>query len=147
VPKVSAVDVSPRTVAAYVLSSFTGTSTDVPAAVRDLSLSQLRLLYTIRRDGPQTMGQIADLYGVGHAAATGVVERIERHALIERRHRADDRRIVECHLTAGGNALLDDLAGFRQESLERDLSVLDPADLAEFDRLVRLIATRRREPS
>jgi DNA-binding MarR family transcriptional regulator len=138
--------VSPDAVAQSLLTTFAQPTTDLPEAVRDLSLSQIRLLYVLRRDGPQAMGRIAGLYGVGHAAATGVVQRIERHGLIERRHRADDRRMVECHLTRAGQALLDDLAGIHQESLEHALSVLAPDELADLDRLIRLIATRSQEP-
>jgi DNA-binding MarR family transcriptional regulator len=138
--------VSPRDVTDSLFAAFMRPTPDLPAAGRDLSLSQLRLLYVLRRDGPLAMGRIAELYEVGHAGATGVVERIERHGLVERRHRADDRRMVECHLTQAGKALLDDLAGLHQDSLERALAVLTPDELAELDRLIRLIATRSQEP-
>ena len=107
---------------------------------------QLRLLYVLRRDGPMSMGRIAELYEVGHAGATGLVDRIQRHGLVARRHRADDRRMVECHLTEAGGALLDELTGFHRESLERTLSVLTPDELAQFDHLIQLITTRSQEP-
>ena len=129
------------------LTAFIKPTADTPpAAGRDLSLSQLRLLYVLRRDGPMAMGRIADLYEVGHAGATGIVERIERHGLVERRHRRDDRRMVECHLTEAGGTLLGELAGFHHESLQRTLSVLTPDELAQLDHLIRLIATRTQEP-
>jgi DNA-binding MarR family transcriptional regulator len=88
------------------------------------------------------MGRIADMYEVRHTGATGIVERIERHGLLERRHRADDRRVVECRLTRAGEELLDELAGLSRASLERALSVLTADELRELDRLLRLVTHR-----
>jgi len=34
--------------------------------------------------------------GSGAATASGIVERVERHGLVARQHRLDDRRVVEC---------------------------------------------------
>lgn len=98
----------------------------------------------LRRDGPQSIGRIADCFGIGAAAASGYVERIERHGLLERRHRTDDRRVVECHLTDSGGKLLDDMAGGRVEAMRGALSVLTPEELADFDRLITIIAARTR---
>jgi DNA-binding MarR family transcriptional regulator len=124
------------------MAAFFRPDVDIPARARDLSLGQLRLFFLIRTEGPLTMGRIAELFGTGQAAATGFVERIERHGFLERRHRSDDRRVVECHLTAEGAMLLDELGGLHRESLARALSVLTDEELGEFDRLLRLIGTR-----
>lgn len=109
---------------------------------RDLTFGQLKTLVMLRRDGPLSIGRIAESFDIGAAAASGYVERIERHGLIERKHRTDDRRVVECHLTESGERLLDDMAGGRVEAMRRALSVLTPDELADFDRLVTIIATR-----
>jgi DNA-binding MarR family transcriptional regulator len=107
-----------------------------------MTFGQLKTLFMLRREGPLSIGHIAESFGIGAAAASGYVERIERHGLVERRHRTDDRRVVECHLTDAGGKLLDDMAGGRTEAMRRALSVLTPEELAEFDRLITLIATR-----
>lgn len=112
---------------------------------RDVTLGQLKTLFMLRRYGPQPIGRIAQSCGIGAAAASGYVERIERHGLVERRHRTDDRRVVECHLTASGEQLLDDLGGTRVDAIRRALGALTPEELAEFDRLVMLIASRKAE--
>jgi DNA-binding MarR family transcriptional regulator len=96
----------------------------------------------IRREGPLSISRVAESVGVGAAAASGFVERIERHGLVERHHRTDDRRIVDCHLTEAGERLLDELAGVQTEALRRALSVLTPAERLEFDQLLRAIAAR-----
>jgi DNA-binding MarR family transcriptional regulator len=116
---------------------------DIPAAARDLTIGQLRLLMMIRRSGPLRMHRVADSFQVGQTGATGLVERIERHGLVERRHRSDDRRVVECHLTESGNDILDELSGLRTRGLKESLSTLSQDQLADFLRLLRVIASKR----
>jgi len=113
-----------------------------PAPVRDLTLGQLRLLFLLR-SGPQPMGAIADVFDLSSTAATGFVDRVERHGLVERRHRLDDRRIVECVLTADGQHFLDEVVGVRIESVRTALGVLSPRQLSGFHRLVRTIIERQ----
>lgn len=113
---------------------------DWPA--RDITLGQLKTLFMLRAQGPLAIGRIAETFGIGAAAASGYVERIERHGLVERRHRTDDRRIVDCHLTESGSALLEELAGLRSDALRSALAVLSADELAEFDRLLTVIASR-----
>jgi DNA-binding MarR family transcriptional regulator len=111
---------------------------------RDITLGQLKTLFMLRSEGAVSIGHLAESFGIGAAAASGYVERIERHGLVERRHRTDDRRIVECHLTASGRKLLDELAGVRIEALRRSLSVLTIEERTELDRLLLVIASRTR---
>jgi len=114
-----------------------------PSPARDLTLGQVRLLFLLRHDGPQPMGRIAEVFDLSTTASTGFVARVERHGLVTRRHRSDDRRIVECALTETGRKFLDELSGIRLDVTREALSALEPADLAEFGRLVRLIRDRR----
>jgi MarR family transcriptional regulator, organic hydroperoxide resistance regulator len=117
-----------------------------PAPARDITLGQLRLLFLIRRDGPQPMGRIGEVFDLTPAAATGFVDRIERHGLVERRHRSDDRRVVETTLTENGRHFLEELSGIRIDTIRRAISALQRSDLAEFDRLLGIIRDHQ-EPS
>ncbi len=83
------------------------------------------------------MGRVAEWLGVGLPAASGIVDRVERHGLLERRRRDDDRRVVECALTGKGRALLDEIAGMRREIMRQTLEGLSDDDLAELSRLAR----------
>jgi DNA-binding MarR family transcriptional regulator len=109
---------------------------------RDVTLGQLRTLFMVRSEGPISIGRLAESFGIGAAAASGYVERIERHGLVERRHRTDDRRIVDCHLTESGRRLLDELAGVQTEALRRALTVLTPEERLALDTLLREISAR-----
>lgn len=108
----------------------------------ELTFSQVRVLFLLRDQGPVTMSQLASVLGVTAATASGVVDRIERHELVARRHRADDRRVVECALTEEGERLLREMAGAHVDALRQTLGVLSPAELAEFNRLLGLIVER-----
>jgi len=112
---------------------------------QDLTLAQVRTLFLIAHEAPLPMGRIAEILGVSVASASGIVDRLERHGLVMRRHRTDDRRIVDCVLTEAGRGLIDEMSGQRIEMARRALDVLSPDELQEFHRLVCLIADRSAE--
>jgi DNA-binding MarR family transcriptional regulator len=109
---------------------------------QDLTLAQVRTLFLIAHEAPLPMGRIADILGVSVASASGIVDRLERHGLVSREHRTDDRRIVECVLSDIGRELIDEMSGRRIDAARRALAVLTPDELAEFHRMIRLIADR-----
>lgn len=113
-----------------------------PAPARDLTLGQIRLLFQLLREGPQPMGRIAKAFDLSSTASSGFVARIERHGLVERRHRSDDRRVVECTLTEAGTRFLHGISGMRLDLIRQRLAVLEPDELAEFGRLLGLVRDR-----
>ena len=116
---------------------------EMPAWVAaELTSGQLRLLFKLSRQGPTSMSGIGEWLGTSLSSVTGTVERLERHGLVERRHGADDRRIVEVHLSDPGRELVADILGIRLESIRRFLGALDPDELGDLDRLLRLIIER-----
>jgi DNA-binding MarR family transcriptional regulator len=119
--------------------------TTPPELARDLTISQVRLLAVLRREGPQSMGAIADRFELSPTAVTGFVQRVERHGLVERRHRSDDRRVVECALSESGRGLIDALSGLRLDAIRRSLSVLAPADLATLHGLLAPLRDQRED--
>jgi DNA-binding MarR family transcriptional regulator len=125
------------------LGAFQAVPRDVPPSpARDLTLGQIRLLFQLLREGPQPMGRIAEVFDLSSTASSGFVARIERHGLVERRHRSDDRRVVECALTEAGTRFLHGISGMRLDLIRQRLAALEPDDLAEFERLLRLIRDR-----
>jgi DNA-binding MarR family transcriptional regulator len=144
VPEVSMNDRLVTEIAADLHTTFSRMPRETPPSlVRDLTLGQIRLLFLLSREGPQPMGRIGEVFDLSSTASTGFVERIERHGMVTRRHRSDDRRVVECALTDAGKQFLDELTGIRLDVTRRALSALDPTDLAEFGRLLRMIRARQ----
>ena len=111
-------------------------------ANNDLTFGQLRLLFILGHAGPISIGQLAERLGVTAATASELIDRVERRGLVSRRHRADDRRIVECLISDEGSRLLAQITGARQQAARRLLSVLTDEELADLDRLLATIAER-----
>ncbi len=108
----------------------------------NLTFGQLRVLFLLRDEGPVSIGTVAERLRVSLASASETIDRIERRKLVVRQHSADDRRVVECRLSEDGERLVQEIAGVRLEGMRRLLGVLTLGELAEFDRLIRLIEAR-----
>lgn len=118
---------------------------DVPEwAAQELTFSQSRLLFLLSNHGPSPMSSVAEWLGVGLPTASGSVERLERHGLVARQHRLDDRRVVECQLTEAGQRLIGEISGMRLVVLRRFLSVLTEDELADMARLITIVYERTR---
>ncbi len=97
-----------------------------------ISVVHLHLLFVLKAEGPMSMTRVAEGLGVSMAGATGVVDRMERRGLVERRHTTEDRRIVNVHLTEGGGAILTALDVDRRLRLARLVTELTDQELAGF---------------
>jgi DNA-binding MarR family transcriptional regulator len=118
---------------------------EIPAwAEQELTFGQMRLLFLLGRHGPSPMSRIAEWLGVGLPTASGVIERVERHGLVVRQHRVDDRRVVDCQLTDAGRRLIDQIYGMRLETMRQFLGVLKEAELAQMAGLLRTVVERSR---
>jgi DNA-binding MarR family transcriptional regulator len=93
------------------------------------------------------MGRIAEEFDLSTTAASGFVARMEHHGLVERHHRSDDRRVVECALTESGTQFLDALFGVRLDAVRSALAVLTPRQLSGFHRLLGHIGDRLERPA
>lgn len=111
-------------------------------ANNELTFGQLRLLFILGNAGPISIGRLAEKLGVTAATASELIDRLERRGLVLRRHRADDRRVVECRLSGEGARLLAQIAGARRQASRRMFSVLTQKELADFDRLLRVMSER-----
>jgi DNA-binding MarR family transcriptional regulator len=109
---------------------------------QELTFAQMRLLFLLERHGPTPVSRVAEWFGVGLPAASGIVDRVERHGLVERRHRLDDRRVVECSLTGEGRQLIEDVTGIQRRRMRQLLGVLTEAELADFAHLLSTVRDR-----
>ncbi len=79
-----------------------------------LSLVHLNVLTALEAEGPLSMKRLAELMDVSDASATGIVDRMEKRGLVERRHGTGDRRVVLVHATEAGTKVFSDLASHRR---------------------------------
>ena len=95
---------------------------------RDLTLSQLAALATLHREGPQTIGELANAENVKPPSMTRTVNCLEELGLVSRRAHASDGRQVVVALTAKAEAVLAEDRRRRDAWLKRHLADLTDAE-------------------
>jgi DNA-binding MarR family transcriptional regulator len=97
-----------------------------------LTPSQITALATVGREGPLTLGALADTEHVTPPSMTKVVERLEGLGLIERRADPVDRRRVLAAVTPAGEAALATARARKDALLSTRIAELDPDELARL---------------
>jgi DNA-binding MarR family transcriptional regulator len=97
-----------------------------------LTPSQITALATVGREGPLTLGALADTEHVTPPSMTKVVERLEGLGLIERRIDPVDRRRVLAAVTPAGEAALATARARKDALLSTRIAELDPDELARL---------------
>jgi DNA-binding MarR family transcriptional regulator len=95
----------------------------------ELTLTQLKALFTLAGEGRRTVGELARDLGIGHAGASLVVDRLVRLGLAERSEDPADRRRTVVRLSARGEDLVARLRQGRREQIRRWLERLSERDL------------------
>jgi len=98
----------------------------------DLSLVHLSVLTVLEAEGPLSMGRVAEELDVSVASATGIVARMAARGVVERRHDADDRRVVLVHLTARGTKVFQNLEAHHRKRLATLLEQLSEDEMEGF---------------
>ena len=97
-----------------------------------LSLVHLNVITLLEAEGPLSMGRLAEALDVSVASATGIVSRMMARGVIERRHDAEDRRVVLVHLTPRGARVFQNLEQHHRARLASLLQLLSEEELAGF---------------
>jgi MarR family transcriptional regulator, organic hydroperoxide resistance regulator len=93
-----------------------------------VSLSQMHVLWLLQHHGAMSMSRLAELLGVSMSNATGIIDRMEEHGLIERVRVPDDRRVVLVKPAAGGLRALSETETTRRERLRAVLGRLSASE-------------------
>jgi DNA-binding MarR family transcriptional regulator len=109
-----------------------------------LSLVHLNVLTALEAEGPLPMKRLAEAMDVSDASATGIVDRMEKRGLVERRHGTEDRRVVRVHATEAGFQVFRDMAVHRRGVLSKVLAELTQEEMASLLVGMRAIHTARR---
>ena len=104
---------------------------------QDVSMGQLHVLWLLEHHGPTTMTRLAEHVGVSLPAATGLIDRMEERALIERVGDPNDRRRVLVKPGPAGRLALEQTEGLRRDRLRGILRRLDERQLRRVGLAVR----------
>jgi DNA-binding MarR family transcriptional regulator len=119
-----------------VLSRFFTIRAKQPAA-GSVTLAQMRVLWTLEREGSARLGEVARMLCVTNSTATELSDRLVRGGYARRLAEPGDRRRVALALTPKGRVLL---AEFAKRRRDRFRSILRALSATEVDRLASSLA-------
>jgi DNA-binding MarR family transcriptional regulator len=108
-------------------------------AAWDVTPSQARALRIVAELGSVRLSVLAARLRIAPRSATEVVDALEARSLVAREPDAADRRATCVVPTEQGRRLRTELEEARRTATEQRLSVLDDAERAELDRILRLL--------
>lgn len=98
-----------------------------------LTMTQLRLLFLLRREEGATGRALSQHLKVSPSALTRMVDRLVRHDLVRRRADDGDRRLVRHYLTSSGLRAVGEMERAGRARIDR---VFQRLDRAQVERLV-----------
>jgi DNA-binding MarR family transcriptional regulator len=106
-----------------------------------LTLSQLKILLLLSRDGNIAGGELARRLGVGLAALSGMIDRLVVQDLVARTEDLHDRRVRRIGLTRNGAKLIGSIITAGAEKQRRLLSRLSAEELRVVGQAMELLVT------
>ncbi|MFC0283798.1 MarR family winged helix-turn-helix transcriptional regulator [Camelimonas abortus] len=103
----------------------------------DLSVPQFDVLSTLSEHEGLSQQELADRLYVTKGNVSGLVDRLVRGGLAERRPLPGDRRSHALHLTDRGRAVAEQALAIQRAYVQRTLGRLPPQDIAALDRIQR----------
>src|SRR6185437_730244 len=91
----------------------------------DLTMAQLKTLFTLEYGGPMTIGQTGEKLRISLPTASHLVDRLVQGGYVERTEDPVDRRRTLASTTASGSELVDRLRHGGQDVLRGWLEALD----------------------
>lgn len=104
-----------------------------------ISFPQFFLLGYLSQRGKLSMSEIAQTMGHTTAAATGLVDRLERLRYVTRGHDRTDRRKVLVGITLRGSALVEGIRREMVDNLNQVMGTLEPDERDYWLRIYRKI--------
>jgi DNA-binding MarR family transcriptional regulator len=95
----------------------------------DVSMAQLKVLFSLYYRGPATVGVLAGKMGVTLPTVSATLERLVRAGYVEREDDPEDRRVVINRLTAEGTSLVERLREERRARVDQALRRLTPEQM------------------
>ena len=98
----------------------------------DLTMAQLKTLFTLEYGGPATIGQTGEKLGISLPTASHLVDRLVQGGYVERTEDSADRRRTLASTTASGSELVNRLRHGGHDVLRGWLAALDDETLSSL---------------
>lgn len=110
-----------------------------------LTGAQIRVLARLKRAEGATQAELAAAMEVRPITLSGLIDKLTRHGLVERRPDASDRRINRLHLTPRGRAMALRISDFREGIASEVLRDADAAALTSGLTVLHALKRRLKE--
>lgn len=94
----------------------------------DLTMPQMKILFTLNHKGGQAISSLADMLGVKVPNITFIIHNLEEKGLVSRNRSKSDRRIVIARLTDKGSRLTEKLMRTKSDLFIKALSRMSNRD-------------------
>ena len=94
-----------------------------------LSRPHISLLFALKRLGPLGMTELARCQSIAKPNLTVLIDRLEELGMVERRHDAQDRRVIRLQLTSLGESHLEERLDTFRRQIGGSLTGRGPAEM------------------
>lgn len=105
----------------------------------DLTPPQFALLAFLWQQDGLTQVELSEKGQIDRSTLGGLIDRLEKNGLLERRHHPKDRRSYKIYLTDRGKELEQPLSECANRSLERYTSGLNDMEISELRRMLEIL--------
>ena len=95
-----------------------------------VSMTNMHVMWLLQHNGALPMSRLAELLDVSLSNATGIIDRMEERALVERVRVPDDRRVVLVRIAPKGLEAIEETEAIKHDRLTALLGHLDAAQVA-----------------
>ncbi|MCP4727641.1 MAG: MarR family transcriptional regulator [bacterium] len=113
----------------------------------DMTVAQMRVMFTLRSNGPCSMSTIASNSNIVPSTATGIVDNLVSKGLVIREDDKNDRRRVICKLSDDGKIMIDGIWAWGRSQIEKLLDRLTPEQLGNGCEVVTALIDLQNEES
>ncbi|MCE7892023.1 MAG: MarR family transcriptional regulator [Sorangiineae bacterium PRO1] len=115
------------------------------AARHGVTGPQLAVVKMLEPVGKLSLSELSWKIRARNSTVTGIIDRMEREGLVERRRSEDDRRVIHITLTRKGQRLATEIPVEPVQIFRQILSELSARDAAGLSRILTRLARRVRE--
>jgi len=110
----------------------------------NLSEGQINVLEALMNLGPLTQKQLGSKLLKSGGNITMVIDNLERQDFVTRKRGKPDRRFFTIHLTARGDAKINEIFPDLCKAVSEEMKILSNKDLAELQRLTKAVGLKRK---
>src|SRR4051812_8121358 len=96
--------------------------------------AQMGLLFMISHQGPQSIKELSQRFGMTSSAATQLVNSLVKSGLLERKEDGADRRKIAVALTSNGKKKLEEAKAYRMKKISRMFESLTDSELEQLQK-------------